>query len=400
MQSLIRLGALCSVFFLVSAPVAHTRSLPPPEVPKIPTPIMLSSYTQYADVQLPGDAQVLTAYEVETSPMIGRGASVAVYDVTSSGFVPSRIISADRAESTHFQVLAPQGASELTDGMSATSYKFPFNEEGGMTETRLLIRPAKPVEADTITLILDSNVALPHMVAVRAMLPGGGSETVVAPRRLDSTRITFPRTTAWQWEIVLTHSQPLRIAEIDIHERNAAIVSRTAVRFLGDPTHDYRLYVSPERSLIVHDYIMEMPDLMSNEGVVVASLDNLVANDAYIPPDADKDEVPDMTDNCVVVANTDQEDVDDNKRGDACDDFDRDRLINSKDNCPSTPNANQRDTDEDGIGDECDQEESRFTEKHAWVPWIGIGFAALVILVLGVFALRTKPEEPTPDGSV
>jgi cysteine-rich repeat protein len=60
------------------------------------------------------------------------------------------------------------------------------------------------------------------------------------------------------------------------------------------------------------------------------------------PPDADKDTVPDKTDNCVNVANLDQADDDTDGKGNACD------------NCPTASNADQADADSDGTGDACD----------------------------------------------
>ena len=85
-------------------------------------------------------------------------------------------------------------------------------------------------------------------------------------------------------------------------------------------------------------------------------------------------------DNCISTINPDQIDVNRNGRGDACDDFDQDGLINTRDNCPNIPNRNQIDTDGDKIGDVCDNEESRTTEKYPWLPWVGIGFAGLVLV--------------------
>jgi hypothetical protein len=73
------------------------------------------------------------------------------------------------------------------------------------------------------------------------------------------------------------------------------------------------------------------------------------------PPDADSDGVPDSSDNCPAVANTDQTDTDNDSEGDACDsDKDGDTVENATDNCPLVANTNQTDTDGDGIGDACD----------------------------------------------
>ncbi len=59
-------------------------------------------------------------------------------------------------------------------------------------------------------------------------------------------------------------------------------------------------------------------------------------------PDADRDGVCDVADNCPSLFNADQTDSDGDGLGDACD------------NCPFTPNPEQADSDADGIGDACD----------------------------------------------
>lgn len=58
--------------------------------------------------------------------------------------------------------------------------------------------------------------------------------------------------------------------------------------------------------------------------------------------DGDGDGVPDVSDNCDLVANPGQGDADLDGSGDACD------------NCPATTNSSQADADGDGAGDACD----------------------------------------------
>lgn len=71
--------------------------------------------------------------------------------------------------------------------------------------------------------------------------------------------------------------------------------------------------------------------------------------------DTDGDDVCDISDNCPVVSNADQGDIDGDGTGDECDDDkDGDLVSNINDNCPVLSNADQTDTDGDDEGDPCD----------------------------------------------
>jgi hypothetical protein len=75
------------------------------------------------------------------------------------------------------------------------------------------------------------------------------------------------------------------------------------------------------------------------------------------PPvvDTDEDTIPDETDNCPLVANADQANMDGDSMGDACDDdTDGDSVANETDNCPLLANQGQENTDGDDMGDACD----------------------------------------------
>uniref|UniRef100_A0AAQ6ABJ8 Cartilage oligomeric matrix protein n=1 Tax=Amphiprion ocellaris TaxID=80972 RepID=A0AAQ6ABJ8_AMPOC len=76
----------------------------------------------------------------------------------------------------------------------------------------------------------------------------------------------------------------------------------------------------------------------------------------------DEDDFGDACDNCRAVKNNDQKDTDVDKFGDECDeDIDGDGefllisgILNHLDNCKRVPNADQKDRDGDNVGDACD----------------------------------------------
>lgn len=73
--------------------------------------------------------------------------------------------------------------------------------------------------------------------------------------------------------------------------------------------------------------------------------------------DGDGDGVINQDDNCALVSNPDQEDLNDNGVGDACDDdTDGDGVANDTDNCPAIANPDQEDIDADQLGDVCDDD--------------------------------------------
>lgn len=268
------------------------------------------------------------------------------------------------------------------DTRTYADFILPENTQG---QVQITLSGANPITSSILTVLLDNNVALPTTVEIRAFVDGQ-NRIVVASRKMDGQTIRFPQTTSNRWQITFTYGQPLRISELRLNQDNATKSSARAIRFLAQPGHSYRIYFDPDRS--VRAPVGESGNLVSAQDVLVVQAASSQNNPNYIIADTDSDGVPDARDNCVSVSNPDQQDINNNGRGDACDDFDQDGVINSKDNCPDNPNRDQRDTDSDGIGDVCDKQESRITEQYPWIPWVGIGFAAIVLIILLALTAR------------
>lgn len=274
----------------------------------------------------------------------------------------------------------------MIDGNSKSFAEFNLQgQEPGSVVINL--RTDNPVTSSALTVLLDANVALPTAVEISAKVDGF-YKIVLAKTSMFQQTIKFPETTATDWQIGFHYSQPLRINELRLVQNNLDTVSQQAVRFLAQPNGHYKIYFDPDRSVTVKT--SEAGNLASPDDVLFWGQVVTTANPFYLKADIDQDGVPDYIDNCVSVANSDQIDINNNGRGDKCDDFDKDGVINNLDNCQNNPNFNQADIDKDGLGDVCDTQESRVTEKYKWLPWLGIVFALGVVIVLFVITLKSK----------
>ncbi|MFA6529078.1 MAG: thrombospondin type 3 repeat-containing protein [Candidatus Gracilibacteria bacterium] len=265
--------------------------------------------------------------------------------------------------------------ANLFDNDYETTVEFDLDSDGGMAF--FTINAGEELTSDGFQIALDDYVSLPYNVSLEAEVDGDW-KTIIAETELDSTHVNFPSTTAQNWKVTFWHSQPFRLREFKFNSDNIVSASSEKIVWLARPGESYLIYADAQAKSGI--YVSESPDLLSQlEDVLVLELGNSQNNLSYKDPDYDADGVPDINDNCVYVANANQEDLDSDKLGDACEDHDRDDVIDSQDNCPSYSNSNQADNDGDGIGDACDDEESRVTEKLPWLPWAAMGFAVVVV---------------------
>ncbi len=377
--------SILSVTVLLSslAWTVHAASVAPSELPQT-----VSAYRKMIPVGTMNIAvPTVVALPLENTPLERNDFAIA--DLTAGTFEPYLYLeNAQKSVVTVRADGADMNLSRLVDSdrNTFTDFPLPDNAQGSV---RITLTAEKPFASTALTTLLDNYVALPKTIEIRT-LTNGQEKIVLAMTAMNTTTVRFPKTKAQTWIVTLTFGQPLRIAELHLSQDDEEVQRSPVVRFLAQPSHEYRVYFDPDRRSSIP--VGEAGNLSSNDNVRTLKAIPAEVNVSYVIADTDADGIPDLQDNCVQTPNADQKDIDGNNRGDACDDFDRDGLITIKDNCPSEPNSNQMDTDSDGIGDVCDAEESRITEKNAWLPWAGMGFAAVVLVGLGVSMLRQKKE--------
>ena len=277
----------------------------------------------------------------------------------------------------------------LVDGDYETVAEFDLDDDAGAAY--LIVETSEELTSSKFSLSLDDHVALPYEIAIKAYENGSWS-TVVARTDLNSSSVSFPETSASKWKVELWHSQPLRVREVNFVDANPSVATGEYIVWLARPGETYTHYT--DAAVYTRVSTTEGGDLLDDEDAILeAALGEEQDNPFFIEPDDDEDGVANYLDNCVNVANADQEDLDENGLGDACEDHDGDGVVDSKDNCPEHANRYQDDEDGDGIGDECDDEESRITEKFPWLSWLAMGLAAVVILGIVIHTIRSgKPD--------
>ena len=356
----------------------------------------IASFRLFGDIA-PAGTPVPTVVEIPLETLPFSRTQTAVFDVTEHVFVPHTTIQKRRDTTIPVQVVSNKSRGNdaaLSDRDFETHMDFDLPKDS-TGEAILTFTAETPFAADTLCIGLADHVAMPENIEIRAEVDGV-QRIVVAEkdgRGVCPRCVLFPETVSSKWQVKLRYGQPLRIAEVAFQQTNEK-VSEVSLRFLSQPGHTYRIFRDADRSITISTG--ESGDLRADKDIVHLPLVTLKHNPSYQESDLDKDRIVDSRDNCVLVPNTDQADINGNLRGDACDDYDRDGIINSKDNCPNLPNVAQQDADSDGIGDACDKEESRVTERYSWLPWVALGSAAILMLF---FFFRVAKATPPKDMS-
>jgi hypothetical protein len=78
------------------------------------------------------------------------------------------------------------------DSATYTEFLLPEDAPG---QAQITLSGASPITSSSLTLLLDSDVALPTSVEIRALV-NGQNQIVVASRRVDRHTIRFPQTTS------------------------------------------------------------------------------------------------------------------------------------------------------------------------------------------------------------
>jgi hypothetical protein len=241
---------------------------------------------------------------------------------------------------------------------------------------------------DSVSFLLGKNVDKP--VRIRLSSIENDKEKILLPETFFNSTMNFPRTNLKHLRIVLDYIKPLRISEIILPEKNPSGQVAKYARFIAQPKATYQVYYDTLNLVKMPN--LEMPNL-ERKGLRLNKEVSFIDNPLYKKADSDQDGVLDNVDNCPQIANKDQKDIDNNKIGDACEDFDHDGIINAVDNCPDVPNKLQEDQDVDGLGDKCDGEESRFMEKYPWIPYVTLGIVLVIIVSLLFLTLKVDSRE-------
>jgi hypothetical protein len=273
---------------------------------------------------------------------------------------------------------------------SQENYAGSKESDGDVNQNKVIIdvKSNKIFKSDSVKFAFGKNIKQPTRIKIVSVREDGTEQILLPEKFFTGKNINFPEISTKHYRITLHYIKPLRISEITFNQKEIPTTIQSFVRFIAQPQMSYDIYCNATN--FVKTEAIELPNFNIDKSVEIIQPDSEKSNPLYKKADADNDGVLDGADNCPITANTNQEDIDKNGKGDACEDFDHDGIINADDNCPSVANHNQADEDLDGIGDKCDGVESRVMEKYKRIKKNVLNL--VFVIVAGLIAKTLKEK--------
>ncbi len=243
----------------------------------------------------------------------------------------------------------------------------------------------KLTDVSGIFVKLADGIINPKTVTVKGTFAGNKNVVIVNNKRF-SYHIPFPKVSVTQLQISYNTPHFLRISEIEIIGQEE-VEKTDELIFFAEEGQTYTLYSNAHFGQKHYNAKKYQPLNINNKTPIFSlpnSEKNIIFND-----DFDGDELSDNIDLCPKIPDANNLDIDNNHRGDVCEDPDQDNKMSAKDNCPFVYNPAQKDSDADKIGDLCDNEDNRISENSDYLLYIVFGFGALFLGFLVWRSLRS-----------
>lgn len=265
--------------------------------------------------------------------------------------------------------------ANLVDGNNESF--FTFHPETDRTKSTTL-NFGELTDVSGIYVTLSDGIINPKTVSVSGKF-ANGEEVIIVNRKKFSHRIPFPTVAVTQLKISYDTPHFLRLSEIEIMGQEETEKTDELI-FFAEEGKDYILYSNSHFGQ-KHYSSREYQPLTTDSKTPLFSLTSTGKN-PFFNNDFDSDGLNDNIDLCPKISDSQNTDIDNNGRGDVCEDPDQDKRMSSFDNCPYKYNPDQKDSDLDKVGDACDEEENRLSENTDYLLWYIFGFAALFLGVL------------------
>jgi len=194
------------------------------------SPVSQETISAYRELKETGSIPITvpTVVEVPFGNEVLERTNFAVLDETTDTFQPYFFKQETVTNKIPISVTAIGAlsgtAAKMIDGNVRTYSEFVLPEDA-RGNIRIVVNSSRAITSSSLTLLLDSHVALPTSIEIRAQV--NGRDTIVVARRpITQSTVQFPRTTTARWTITLTYSQPLRIAELKLAQENHRVLVR------------------------------------------------------------------------------------------------------------------------------------------------------------------------------